>query len=191
MKSSPTFDRGWPMSRVGKRIIILPEGTTVTTNGFVVEVTGKLGSLKREFSPLIAVSVNGSEVSTSRANEDKHTKQLHGTTNSHIQGMVIGVTEGYKKEIIIKGVGYKSALKGDKLEIIAGYSHPVLLNITPGVKIEVPKPVEITITGIDKQAVGHMAAVIRDVRRPNPYSGKGIMYKNEIIKRKEGKAAAK
>ena len=179
------------MSRVGNRLLKLPEGTTVTINGCVVEVTGKNGTLTREFSPLISVELKDGSVSTTRANEEKHTKQLHGTTNSHINGMIEGVTTGFKKEIEIKGVGYKAILKGSQLEINAGYSHPHLLDIPSTVKVEVPKATEIVITGADKQAVGQMAAVIRNVRRPSVYSGKGIMYKGEVIKRKEGKAAAK
>lgn len=179
------------MSRVGRRILNITEGTTVTVNNNVVEVKGKLGTLKREFSPLIAVQVKDSEITTTRANEEKHTKQLHGTTNSLIAGMIKGVTEGFRKEIEIKGVGYKAAIKGDKLEVIAGYSHIVILDIIPGVKIEAVKPTELIITGSDKQAVGQMASQIRDVRRPSPYTGKGIMYKGEKIRRKEGKAAAK
>lgn len=180
------------MSRVGKRFLPLAEGTTLKITGSKVEVTGKLGTESFEFSPLIAISINDkNEVTTTRANEEKHTKQLHGTTNSLIKGMIEGVENGYKKEIVIKGVGYKAALKGEKLEVNAGYSHVVILDIIDGVKVEVPKPVEITITGTNKQKVGQMAALIRDIRRPSPYSGKGIMYKGEIIKRKEGKAAAK
>lgn len=179
------------MSRVGKRIIALPEGTTLTITSNKVEVKGKLGTLTREFSPLIAIQIIENQVTTTRANDDKQTRALHGTTNSLLQGMVDGVSKGFEKELIIKGVGYKSALKGDKLEVIAGYSHPVLLDIVPGTKVEVIKPTELKVTGIDKQAVGQMAAQIRDVRRPSPYSGKGIMYKGEHIRRKEGKAAAK
>lgn len=179
------------MSRVGKRLLEFAPETKVTVNGNVVEVTGKNGTLTREFSELIKVTVEANGVTTTRANEEKHTKQLHGTTNSHIQGMIEGVEKGFKKEIIIKGVGYKAALKGDILEVNAGYSHVVKLPVTPGVKLELPKPTEITVTGNDKQAVGHMAAIIRDIRRPSPYSGKGIMYKDEQIRRKEGKAAAK
>ena len=179
------------MSRVGKRELIIPEGTVVTVKGNVVEVKGKLGTSTREFSELIKVTVNDGKVSVNRSNENKHTKQLHGTTNSLISGMIIGVTEGFKKEILIKGVGYKSSIKGNKIEIIAGYSHPVLLDIIEGTKVECVKPTEVTITGIDKQKVGQMAALIRDVRRPNPYSGKGIMYRDEVIIKKEGKAAAK
>ncbi len=179
------------MSRVGNRALIIPDGTTVTVNGHVVEVKGVNGTLTREFSPLVSIEVKDGNVLTSRANEEKHTKQLHGTTNSHIHGMIEGVTTGFKKEIEIKGVGYKAILKGNQIEIIAGYSHPHLLDIPSTVKVEVPKATEIVITGADKQAVGQMAAIIRDVRRPSVYSGKGIMYKGEIIKRKEGKAAAK
>ena len=179
------------MSRVGNRLLTIPEGTVVKVNGCIVEVTGKNGTLTREFSPLISVEVKDDSLSTTRANEEKHTKQLHGTTNSHINGMIEGVTNGFKKEIEIKGVGYKAILKGSQIEINAGYSHPVLLDIPSTVKLELPKATEIIITGADKQAVGQMAAVIRDVRRPSVYSGKGIMYKGEVIKRKEGKAAAK
>ena len=180
------------MSRVGKRALSLAEGTTLKITGSKVEVTGKLGTEAFEFSPLIAISVNDkNQVTTTRANEEKHTKQLHGTTNSLLKGMIQGVETGFKKEIEIKGVGYKAALKGDKIEINAGYSHVVILDVIDGVKLELPKPVEIIVTGTNKQKVGQMAALIRDVRRPSPYSGKGIMYKGEQIKRKEGKAAAK
>lgn len=179
------------MSRIGKRLLTIPEGVTVTVNNTVVEVKGKLGTLKQEFSPLISVSVENGTVSTARANEEKHTKQLHGTTNSIIENMIVGVAQGYKKEIEIKGVGFKAAVKGNQLEVLAGYSHPVLLDIVEGVKIDVQKNTEVTVTGISNQAVGQMAAQIRDVRRPSPYTGKGIMYKGEVIRRKEGKAASK
>ncbi len=179
------------MSRIGKRILAIPEGVTVTHNKTKVEVKGKLGKLTQEFSPLISVSVENNSVSTARANEEKHTKQLHGTTNSIIENMIVGVSQGYKKEIEIKGVGFKAAVKGDKLEVLAGYSHPVILDIIVGVKVEVVKNTEVIITGVSNQAVGQMAAQIRDVRRPSPYTGKGIMYKGEVIRRKEGKAASK
>ena len=179
------------MSRVGKRIIAIPEGTNVNVNGTIVEVTGKLGTLSRDFSPLISVKVAEGSVTTERANEEKHTKQLHGTTNSLIQGMVTGVTEGFKKELELKGVGYKATVQGDKLVVNAGYSHPHEIAIPEGIKVEAPKPTEITVEGIDKALVGHIAAIIRDIRRPNPYSGKGVMYKGEHIRRKEGKAAGK
>lgn len=179
------------MSRVGKRVLLIPAGTEVNVNGTKVEVKGKLGTLVREFSPLIVVKVSENQVTTERANEEKHTKQLHGTTNSILSGMIIGVSEGFKKEIEIKGVGYKASLKDKQIEILAGYSHPVLVDIPESLKVEVPKPVTIIVSGIDKQEVGQLAAVIRAVRKPNPYSGKGIMYKGEMIRRKEGKKASK
>lgn len=179
------------MSRVGKRILTIPAGVEANVKATTVEIKGKNGTLSFEFSPLISVDINGSEISTARGNEEKHTKQLHGTTNSIIENMLIGVSTGYKKEIEIKGVGYKAALKGNQIEIQAGYSHPVLLDIIPGVKVELPKPTEVVVSGASNQAVGQMAALIRDVRRPSPYSGKGIMYKGEVIRRKEGKAASK
>lgn len=179
------------MSRVGKRVLLVPEGTEVNVNGSRVEVKGKNGVLVREFSPLIAIKVSNNQVTTERANEEKHTKQLHGTTNSLLEGMIKGVSEGFTKEIEIKGVGYKATLKGNQIEILAGYSHPVLIDVPENLKVEVPKPVTIIVSGIDKQAVGQLAAVIREVRKPNPYSGKGIMYKDEQIRRKEGKKASK
>jgi large subunit ribosomal protein L6 len=179
------------MSRVGKRILTFKEDTKIKILNCNVEITGKLGTLKKEFSPLIKIIVKNNTLITKRTNEEKQTKQLHGTTNSLIQAMIEGVEKGFKKEIRIKGVGYKAILKEKKIEINAGYSHPILLDIIEGIEITIPKPTEINIFGISKQSVGQMAALIRDVRRPSPYSGKGIMYKNEHIRRKEGKVATK
>lgn len=179
------------MSRVGNRTLEIPAGVTINVKGTLVEVAGKLGTLTKDFSPLIAVVVKDNYVTTTRSNEDKHTKQLHGTTNALIQGMIEGVSKGFLKELEIKGVGYRAAMEGKKLVITAGYSHTVPLDIIDGVKVELVKPTEIKVTSIDKQKVGEMAAQIRDVRRPSVYSGKGIMYKGEKIRRKEGKTAKK
>ncbi|WP_412031454.1 50S ribosomal protein L6 [Metamycoplasma buccale] len=179
------------MSRIGNRILLIPNGVEVNINQNHILIKGKLGTLEYTFSPLIKVVVENNEIKTLRTNEEKSTKQLHGTTNANIKNMLIGVSEGYKKEIEIKGVGYKATLKGKEIEIIAGYSHPVLLEVPSNLKLELPKPTNIIISGIDKQAVGEFAANLRDVRRPSPYSGKGIMYKDEIIRRKEGKTASK
>ena len=179
------------MSRIGKRILKVAEGIEININNNKIVVKGKLGTLEYDYSPLIEVSYENNEIKTVRTNEEKHTKQLHGTTNAIISNMLIGVSNGYKKEIEIKGVGYKATLKGNEIEVIAGYSHSVILAIPSNVKVELPKPTNIIISGIDKQAVGQFAAKIRDIRRPSPYSGKGIMYKDEIIRRKEGKTAAK
>lgn len=179
------------MSRVGNRIINVPAGTEVLINGNFVEVKGKLGTLVREFSPLIAVKLEDNVLTTLRADDLKHTKQLHGTTNSLLSSMVKGVSEGFTIELEIKGVGYKATLMDQKLEIIAGYSHPVYLDIPEGVTVEVTKLVQLAVKGIDKQKVGQFAGIIRKVRKPNPYSGKGIMYKDEKIKLKEGKSSSK
>ena len=179
------------MSRIGNRIIQVPEKVTLTLNQNLLEVKGEKGVLQKEFSPLIAIEIKDGQVTTLRANEEKHTKSLHGTTNSLIQSMIKGVSEGFKKELVIKGVGYKASLKGEEIEINAGYSHPHLIKVLPGVKVEVTKPTEITVSGIDKEIVGQMAALIKNVRKPSPYSGKGISYKGEQIRRKEGKTASK
>lgn len=179
------------MSRVGNRILTIPSGVTLENNQNLVTVKGPKGELKKQFSSLISINVENDKVTTMRANEEKHTKQLHGTTNSLLAGMIKGVSEGFAKKLLIKGVGYKAALKGDKIEIHAGYSHSHLITIPQGIKLEVPKPTEIIVSGIDKQQVGEFAAILRKVRKPNVYSGKGIMYDNEVIRRKEGKAASK
>ncbi|UUD35985.1 50S ribosomal protein L6 [Mycoplasmopsis citelli] len=179
------------MSRVGNRILTIPAGTSVTVEGTKVTVSGKLGTLTREFSSKIAVSVDQNKVTTLRANEEKTTKQLHGTTNAHIANMITGVSQGFTKELEIKGVGYKATLKGTQLVISAGYSHEVTLEVPSDVKVTLPKPTEITVFGIDKQSVGSFAAIVRSVRKPSVYSGKGISYKGEKLRRKEGKTSSK
>ncbi|MBZ4212592.1 50S ribosomal protein L6 [Mycoplasma sp. U97] len=179
------------MSRVGNRILTIPQGTTLSQSGTTVLIEGPLGKLERTFSPLIAIKVEGDKVTTLRANEEKATKQLHGTTNALILNMLIGVSKGYKKELVIKGVGFKFTIKGNILEVSAGYSHVVNLDIPSTVKVESPKPVELIVSGINKEEVSQFAAVVRSVRRPIPYSGKGIAYKDEVIRRKEGKTASK
>ncbi|UUD34862.1 50S ribosomal protein L6 [Mycoplasmopsis caviae] len=179
------------MSRVGNRVLNIPAGVEVTLNGTTLSVKGQLGQLEKSFDPLIAIKIENSQVTTIRANEEKHTKQLHGTTNALIDGMLEGVSKGFKKELTIKGVGYKAALKGNVLELAVGYSHLVNLEIPEGIKVDVPKPLEIIISGISKEKVGQFAAVVHDVRRPNSYSGKGISYKGEYIRIKEGKTASK
>ncbi|WP_027120438.1 50S ribosomal protein L6 [Mycoplasmopsis lipofaciens] len=179
------------MSRVGNRVLAIPSGVEVSLDNTTLTVKGKLGELKQTFSSLIAIKIEDNSISTIRANEEKHTKQLHGTTNALINSMLIGVSTGFKKELIIKGVGYKAVLKGNVLEVAAGYSHLVNLDIPSDVKVETPKPTEVIVSGISKEKVGQFAALVRMVRKPNPYSGKGIAYKDEVIRRKEGKTAAK
>ncbi|CBV67384.1 50S ribosomal protein L6 [Mycoplasma leachii 99/014/6] len=170
----------------------IPNGVEVKiAENNLVTITGSKGTLSKQFSPLIKIEVEENKLITKRLNEQKHTKQLHGTTNSLLQGMLTGVSEGFKKELQITGVGYKAAVNGSKLNLSLGYSHPVEFEIPDGVVIQAVKPTELAITGIDKQLVGQVAANIRAYRKPEPYKGKGIKYKNETIIRKEGKAAGK
>lgn len=178
------------MSRIGNRELVIPNGVNVSKTGTLLTVQGKLGKLELDFNPLIAVEINDNKIITIRADEAKSTKQIHGTTNSLIKNMLVGVSEGYKQEIIIKGVGYKFVLKGNEIEVSAGYSHPVMVQIPEGIKVEIPKPLEMTVTSCDKEKIGQFVADIKKIRRPNPYSGKGIMLKDEVVRRKEGKTAA-
>ncbi|QNM93418.1 50S ribosomal protein L6 [Mycoplasma sp. Pen4] len=179
------------MSRVGNRVITIPQGTTVTLEGNTATVSGKHGTLTRTFNPLITITVENDQVTTTRANEEKHTKQLHGTTNALLANMIKGVSEGFRIDLEIKGVGYKAELRGETLVVNAGYSHPVSKQVPAEVTVTVAKPTEVSVFGIDKEKVGHFAAVVRAIRKPNVYSGKGIAYKGEQIRRKEGKTASK
>ncbi len=178
------------MSRIGNRELIIPEGVTVTVEGNLVTVTGKGGTLTFEFKNAVNVEIKENKVIVTRKDEAKTSKQLHGTTNSIIKNMIDGVSIGFKKDLEINGVGYKFNVQGNKLVINAGYSHPVTLDIPTGLKLEAPSNTELTISGIDKQVVGEFAANVRKVRGPEPYKGKGIKYKDEFIRRKEGKKAA-
>ena len=178
------------MSRIGKRILNVPDGAEVNVNGNIVEVKGKKGTLSFNVKPGITVKSENSSVTVERENDSKELKQLHGTTNAYINNMIKGVSEGYKKELEINGVGYKFQVSGKTLTINAGYSHPVKLEAPEGITVECPSQTELTISGIDKQAVGQFAAIVREVRMPEPYKGKGIKYKDEHIRRKEGKKAA-
>ena len=181
------------MSRIGNRVLTIPAGVEVNVDGNKVTVKGPKGTLESTFrNDCIQVKVEGTEVHVSRDNELKTTKQLHGTTNSNIKNMLVGVSEGFKKELEINGVGYRFQVQGNKVVITAGYSHNIDMVIPQGVKVEMPdkSQTELVISGYDKQAVGEFAANIRKVRQPEPYKGKGIKYKDEHIRRKEGKKAA-
>ena len=180
------------MSRIGNKTITIPAGVEVNVAaGNEVTVKGPKGTLTRQFSELITINVNGSEVVCTRANEEKHTKQLHGTTRALINNMIVGVSEGFKKTLKIEGIGYRAALAGNKLTLNLGYSHQIDYVAEEGIKIECPNANEINVSGIDKQRVGEVAAVIRGFKKPEPYKGKGIKYADEVIRRKEGKTAGK
>ena len=176
------------MSRIGKRIITIPAGVTVEGKDNIVTVKGPKGELTQPMLKGISMKIEGSEIKLERASEEY--KANHGTMNALITNMIIGVTEGYQKGLEIIGVGYRFNVQGKKLVISAGYSHQVNMDIPEGITVESVSNTEITVKGIDKVLVGEFAANIRKVRKPEPYKGKGIRYKDEHIRRKEGKKAA-
>ena len=179
------------MSRIGNRVIIIPEGVTVETNDNIIKVSGPKGSMEMTVKSPISVEVNGNEITLKKNAETKEANILHGTMNANLNNIIKGCKEGFKKELEIIGVGYKFAVQGNSLVINAGYSHPVKLEIPTGIKVEAVSNTEINITGCDKVLVGEFAANVRKVRSPEPYKGKGIRYKDEHVRRKEGKKAAK
>jgi len=181
------------MSRIGNRILNIPNGVEVTVDGSKVTTKGPKGTLEFVFkNNNVDVKVEEGKVIVTRKDESKTSKQLHGTTNATINNMLVGVSEGFKKELEINGVGYRFQLQGSKVVISAGYSHPVEIIVPEGLKVEMPEKsqTELIISGYDKQLVSEFAANIRKVRKPEPYKGKGIKYKDEHIRRKEGKKAA-
>ena len=178
------------MSRIGNRKIIVPAGVTVTNSDNKVTVKGPKGELSLDLVKGIEVNIDENTLVVTRPNDEKTIKAMHGTTNANIENMIKGVTEGFQKGLEIIGVGYRFNVKGDTLVISAGYSHPVELAVPTGLSVEQVSNTEITVKGIDKVLVGKFAAEIRDVRQPEPYKGKGIRYKDEFVRRKEGKKAA-
>ena len=178
------------MSRIGRKPVQIPKGVTVTAASGKVSVKGPKGEVSASVHPNISVEVVGQEVLLKRASDEKKQKALHGLWRALVQNMVWGVTSGYSKKLEIVGVGYRAEMKGKKLNLLIGYSHPILFGPPEGVKIEAPTQTNIVITGLDKQLVGLVAAKIRSFRPPEPYKGKGIKYEGEYIRRKAGKAAA-
>ena len=177
------------MSRIGNRIITKPENVTVSVDGTTVTVKGPKGELSTEIHKDITVNIEGNELKLTR--KDDTVKNFHGTANANIKNMIVGVTTGYEKKLETIGVGYRFALKGNVLVVTAGYSHPVEVEIPAGLKLEVPSNTELTVSGTDKCLVGEFAANVRKIRQPEPYKGKGIRYKDEVVRRKEGKKASK
>jgi large subunit ribosomal protein L6 len=176
------------MSRIGNSPISLPSGVEVKMHGDTVEVKGPKGTLTQPVNSAITVAVDEGTVTVARDNDERQNRALHGLTRALINNMVIGVTEGYSKELTAVGVGYRAVLKGKLLELQVGFSHPVNIEAPEGITFEVPEPTKIIVSGIDKQKVGQVAADIRAVRPPEPYKGKGIRYSDEHVRRKAGKA---
>ena len=177
------------MSRIGRKPITIPAGVDVKVDGSTVTVKGPKGELSKTFNPEISIAVEGTEILVTRPSDNKEHRSLHGLTRTLVSNMVIGVTEGFKKELQVNGVGYRVQKQGSNLVMNLGYSHQVIMAEIPGISIEVPGPNSIIISGPDKQMVGQFAAEVREKRPPEPYKGKGIKYIDEHIRRKEGKAA--
>ena len=179
------------MSRIGKRVLTIPENVNVNVDENKITVKGPKGELSLDLIKTIKVNVEGNELTVEKLKNDKFTNQMHGTTNANINNMITGVSEGFKKGLEILGVGYRFAVNGNVLTIQAGYSHPVKLDIPTGITVNAISGTEIEVCGADKIVVGEFAANIRKVRQPEPYKGKGIRYKGEHVRRKEGKKASK
>jgi large subunit ribosomal protein L6 len=177
------------MSRIGKKPIAIPAGVDVKLNGTEITVKGPKGELKNTLRPEMEIVIENSEIIVKRPNDDQTNRSLHGLTRTLIANMVEGVTEGFKKELDVNGVGYRVQKQGKNLVMNLGYSHQVIMEEPAGLTIDVPSPNKIIVSGSDKQAVGQLAAQIREKRPPEPYKGKGIKYVDEHIRRKEGKAA--
>ena len=176
------------MSRIGRAPIAIPAGVNVTiADGNVVTVKGPLGELTQKFASVLTIAQEGDTLTVTRPNDEKETRALHGLTRTLLNNMVVGVKDGFSKKLEIVGVGYRVEKQGSKIVLGLGYSHPVVFEEANGVKFEIPDNTTVIVKGIDKQAVGQMAAVIRSKRPPEPYLGKGIKYEGERIRRKAGK----
>ena len=180
------------MSRIGNTPITVPSGVDISLDGRSISEKGPKGTLERELPGYITVDVDGATVTVARPADETETKALHGLTRSLVNNMVVGVTEGFKKELEIHGVGYRAEAKGpNALRLNLGFSHPVDVSAPEGITFEVPQQTQVIVTGIDKEVVGQVAANIRSIRKPEPYKGKGVRYAGERILRKAGKAGKK
>ena len=180
------------MSRIGRTPVTIPAGVTVTiADGNVVTVKGPKGTLTQTFSPILTIEQKDGVLTVTRPNDLKESRSLHGLTRSLLHNMVVGVTEGFKKELEINGIGYRAAKQGKQVVLNVGFSHQVFVDEIEGITLDVPQPNQIVVSGCDKQKVGQFAAEVRSIRPPEPYKGKGIKYDDEVIRRKEGKTGAK
>lgn len=175
------------MSRIGNKVVVLPAGVEIKQDGNNITVKGPKGELTREFSSDIKMNIEGNEVTFTRPNDSKEMKTIHGTTRANFNNMVVGVSEGFKKELEMRGVGYRAQLQGSKLVLSVGKSHQDEVEAPEGITFEVPSATSIVVNGINKEVVGQTAAYIRGLRSPEPYKGKGIRYVGEYVRRKEGK----
>jgi len=177
------------MSRVGKKIIPIPTGVTITVENNLVTVKGPKGSLTQDFNKELTIKIEGNELMVERPNDLPFTRAIHGTTRALIANMVVGVSQGFSKTLELVGVGYRAAAKGKGLTLSLGYSHPIEIDAVDGIEFKIEGNNKLTIEGIEKEKVGQVAANIRAKRPPEPYKGKGVKYSDEVIRRKEGKKA--
>jgi len=177
------------VSRIGKQPIPVPSGVEVKIDGSTVSVKGPKGQLVQSFTEMLSIAMDDDTVVVTRPDDTRDARSLHGLTRTLISNMIVGVSQGYSKNLEIVGVGYRAVLKGTDLELALGFSHPVVMKPEAGITFEVPAPTKITVSGIDKQRVGQVAAEIRAWRKPEPYKGKGVRYEGEYVRRKLGKAA--
>ena len=180
------------MSRIGKLPVTIPAGVTVDVNGGFITVKGAKGTLTQDYDAKnIVITIEGNTATITRNSDEKEVKAKHGLYRALLNNMVIGVTEGFKKTLVLAGVGYKAQKQGNKVVLNVGYSHPVEIFETADIKLETPSLTEVVVSGINKTAVGQYAATVRAIRKPEPYHGYGIHYSDEVIERKEGKTAGK
>jgi large subunit ribosomal protein L6 len=177
------------VSRIGKQPIPVPSGVEIKIDGSTVHVKGPKGELTQTFTDVLTIELEEGNIIVTRPDESRTARSLHGLTRTLVANMVTGVSAGFSKNLEIVGVGYRASMKGNDIELLLGFSHPVLVVAEPGITFEVPQPTKITVSGIDKQRVGQVAADIRKWRKPEPYKGKGVRYEGEKVRRKLGKAA--
>jgi large subunit ribosomal protein L6 len=178
------------MSRIGKRPIPIPSGVTVSIGEEAVEVKGPKGQLRQPLPPGVTFEISNGEVKAALARDDGELRKFHGLARTLVANAVQGVAEGFKRELDIVGVGYRAEVKGRQVVFALGYSHPIVLDIPPAIDITVDKQTHVTVTGVDKQLVGQVAANIRAMRKPDPYKQKGVRYTGEVLKKKQGKTGA-
>jgi large subunit ribosomal protein L6 len=178
------------MSRIGKKPIAVPKGVTVKTDASSVEVKGPKGQMKQPLPPGITAAVEDGHIVTKKVSDDAQLGKFHGLARSLVNNAVLGVTEGWKKELDIVGVGYRAEMKGQQIHLALGYSHPVIFDVPKGIEVAIDKQTHIVVTGVDRQLVGQVAANLRRLRKPDPYQQKGVRYTGEVLKKKAGKTGA-
>ena len=178
------------MSRIGKKPIAIPKGVTVKVDASAVEVKGPKGQLRQPLPPGVTAVVEDGQLLTRRVEDDRQLDKFHGLARSLVNNAVVGVTEGWKRELDIVGVGYRAEMKGQQVVLALGYSHPVVFDVPKGIDIAIEKQTHITVTGVDRQLVGPVAANLRRLRKPDPYQQKGVRYTGEVLKKKAGKTGA-